>query len=144
MRVQFCPDKIREMKASGPVTVANMRERQEALAAVHTHGKIFFVTGGEHVTSNDMLIAVELNQRNAEVTEREKEKKSQVEYHVRREAALPIVDRLQNNLEMILGGLKAWSWRFCSGGTVCPCRRWGTSITDAFSTNNLQRELQRR
>ena len=55
MRVQFRPDKIREMKALGPVTVANTREHQEALAAAHTHGKIFFVTGGEHVTSNDML-----------------------------------------------------------------------------------------
>ena len=84
LRVQFCPDKIREMKALGPVTVANTHERQEALAAVHMHSKIFFVTGGEHVMSNDMLIAVELNQRNAEVMEREKEKKSRVE--VSREA----------------------------------------------------------
>ena len=41
LRAQFCPDKIREMKASGPVTVANTRERQEALAAAHTHGKKF-------------------------------------------------------------------------------------------------------
>ena len=41
LRAQFCLDKIREMKASGPVTVANMHERQEALAAAHTHGKIF-------------------------------------------------------------------------------------------------------
>ncbi len=38
---QFCPDKIRKMKASGPVTVANTCEHQEALAAAHTHGKIF-------------------------------------------------------------------------------------------------------
>jgi len=107
LRAQFCPDKIREMKASGPVTVANTRERQEALAAAHTHGKIFFVMGGEHVTSNDMLIGVELNQRNAEVAEREKEKKSRVEYHSRREAALPIIDRLQNNLGDDIGRLKS-------------------------------------
>jgi hypothetical protein len=33
-----------------------------------------FVTGGEHVTSNDMLIATELNQRKAEATGREKVK----------------------------------------------------------------------
>ena len=59
------------------------------------------------MTSNDMLIVVELNQRNAEVAEREKEKKSRVEYHARREAALPIVDRLQNDLGDDIGWLKS-------------------------------------
>jgi hypothetical protein len=39
------------------VTVANTREHQEALAAVHTHSKKFFVTGGKHVTSDDMFIS---------------------------------------------------------------------------------------
>jgi hypothetical protein len=107
LSVQFRPDKIRELLASGPVTVANTRERQEALAAAHTHGKKFFVTGGEHVTSNDMLIAAELNQRKAEATGREKDKKSRVEYHARREAALPIVDRLENELENDVGRLKS-------------------------------------
>jgi hypothetical protein len=107
LSVQFRPDKIRELLASGPVTVANTRERQEALAAAQTHGKKFFVTGGEHVTSNDMLIAAELNQRKAEATGREKNKKSRVEYHAGREAALPIVDRLKNNLENDAGRLKS-------------------------------------
>ncbi len=105
LRAQFRPEKIREMKALGPVTVANTRERQEALAAAHTHGKNFFVAGGEHVTSNDMLIAVELNQRNAEAAEREKEKKKRVEFHARREAALPIVDRLEHELDNDVGRL---------------------------------------
>jgi hypothetical protein len=42
LRAQFCPDKIsKRRKALGPVTVANTRERQEALAAAHTHGKKF-------------------------------------------------------------------------------------------------------
>ena len=59
------------------------------------------------MTSNDMLIAVELNQRNAEVAEREKEKKSQMEYHARRKAALSIVDRLQNDLGDDIGRLKS-------------------------------------
>jgi hypothetical protein len=105
--VQFCPDKIRELLASGPVTVANTREHQEALAAAHTLGKKFFVTGGEHVTSNDMLIVAELNQRKAEATVRETDKKSRVEYHARREATLPIVDRLKNELENNFGRLKS-------------------------------------
>ena len=59
------------------------------------------------MTSNDMLIAVELNQRNAEVAEREQEKKIRVEYHVRREAALPIANRLQNDLGDDIGRFKS-------------------------------------
>ena len=58
-------------------------------------------------TSNDMLIAAELNQRKAEVTEREIDKKSRVEYHVRREFAIPIVNRLKNELENDVGQLKS-------------------------------------
>ena len=58
------------------------------------------------MTLNDMLIAAELNQRKAEATGREKDK-SRVEYHARREAALPIVDRLKNELESDVGRLKS-------------------------------------
>jgi hypothetical protein len=71
------------------------------------HGKKFFVRGGEHVMSDNMFIAVELNRRKAEATEREKDKKSWVEYHTRREAALPIVDRLETELENNIGRLKS-------------------------------------
>ena len=39
--------------------------------------------------------------------EREKEKKSWVEYHMRREAALPIVDHLENEPESNVGRLKS-------------------------------------
>jgi hypothetical protein len=107
LRVQFHPDKISEMKALGLVTVANTCEHQEALAPAHPHGKKFFATGGEHMTSDNMFIAVELNRRRAEAMEREKNKKSWVEYHPRREAALPIVDRLENELENNAGWLKS-------------------------------------
>jgi len=54
-----------------------------------------------------MLIVAELNQQKAEATEREKDKKSRVEYHARREAALPIVDRLKNELKNDVGRLKS-------------------------------------
>ena len=39
LRVQFCLNKISERKASVQVTVPNTREHQEALAAVHMHGR---------------------------------------------------------------------------------------------------------
>ena len=52
-----------------------------------------------------MFKAAEINRRKAEAAEREKEKKSRVEYHARREAALPIVDRLEHDLENDVGQL---------------------------------------
>ena len=105
LRAQFCPDKISERKESMAVTVANTRERQEAIAAANTHGAKFFVTGGEHMTSNDMFKAAEINRRKVEAAEREKEKKRRVEFHARREAALPIVNRLELELENDVGRL---------------------------------------
>ena len=59
------------------------------------------------MTLNDMLIAVELNQRKAEATGREKDKKSRVEYHARQEAALPIAERPKNELKNNVGWLKS-------------------------------------
>ena len=102
LRAQFCPDKIRERRALEPVTVTNKRERQQALAAAHTHSKKFFVMEGEHVTLNDMLIAAELNQRKEEATGREKDKKSRVEYYARHEAPLLTASKT--------------SWKTMSGG----------------------------
>jgi hypothetical protein len=107
LRAQFHPDKISKRKALGPVTVGNRCEHQEALTAAYTHGKKFFVTGGKHLTSDDMFKAVELNWRRAEAAEREKDKKSQVDYHARLEAALLIVDRLESGLENNFGCLKS-------------------------------------
>ena len=57
------------------------------------------------MTSNDMFIAAEINRRKAEAAEREKEKESRVEYHARRKAALPIVDRLEHELDNDVGRL---------------------------------------
>jgi hypothetical protein len=74
LRAQYNEDKVRALRADAPVTVAHTRERQEALAAATTHGKKFFVTGGEHITSDDMFKSAEIVRRNAEVLEVEKDK----------------------------------------------------------------------
>ena len=102
---------------------------------LNTHGKKFFVTGGEHVTSNDMFKAAEINRRTAEATEREKDKKGRVDYHRRRDA-LPILNRLENDL--------ARSLRCYSGGRVSLCQKWGMSRIDSYCTNNLQRGDRKR
>jgi hypothetical protein len=49
---------------------------------------------GKHVTSDDMFKVVEMNWHTAQATERGEDKKSRVEYHRRRKAALPIFDCL--------------------------------------------------
>ena len=51
------------------------------------------------MTSDNMFKVVKINRQTEEAVEREKEKKSQVEYHVRQEAKLPIVNHLENELE---------------------------------------------
>ena len=98
LRAQFCTNKINERKAIAPVMVAHTLEHQ---------GKKFFLMGGEHAASENMFKAAEINRLHREATERkkakekekEKEKKSQVKYHARCKAALPILDCLGYDLE---------------------------------------------
>ncbi len=98
------------------------------------------MTGGEHVTSNDMLIAAELNQRKAEVTGREKDKKSRVEYHARREAALPIVDRLKNELENDVGRLKSKELEVLLPAEGCACVYDGERCEQTHPLPSIRRE----
>ena len=63
------------------------------------------MTGGKHITSDNMFKAAEIVHRNAEAVEREKDKRRRLEYHARREAALPVLDRLENVLENIVARL---------------------------------------
>jgi hypothetical protein len=88
-----------------PVTVPHTREPQEALAATTTHGKKFFMTGGKHITSDDMFKSAKIVSQNVEAVEREKDRKQCLEYHARREAALPVLDRLENKLENVVARL---------------------------------------
>jgi len=81
------------------VTVANTRERQEALMKATTHGKKFFVTGGEHINSNDMFISAEMGNGEREIAEMEKGKKVRIEFHARRDAALVVLDRLDHEFD---------------------------------------------
>ena len=100
LKTEFNEDRIRAAAAEEEldlsVTVANTRERQEALAKATTHGKKFYVTGGEHITSDDMFIAAEMGNRKREIAEMEKDKKVRVEFHTRHNAALIILDRLNH------------------------------------------------
>jgi len=76
LKTEFNEDRIRAAAAEEEfdlsVTVANTRERQEALAKATTHGKKFYVTGGEHITSDDMIFATEMGNCKREIAEMEK------------------------------------------------------------------------
>ena len=53
------------------------------------------MTGGEHITLDDMFKSAEIVRRNAETVEVEMDKKRRLEYCPRREAALPVLDPSQ-------------------------------------------------
>ncbi len=91
--------------AAVPVTVPHTRERQEALTAATTHGKKFFMMGGKLITLDNMFKSAKIVSQNAEAVEREKDRKRRLEYHARHEAALPILDRLENELENVIARL---------------------------------------
>jgi hypothetical protein len=103
--VQYLEDKARALQAAALVTVPHTHECQEALAASTTQGKKFFVTGGKHITLDDMFKSAEILSWNAEAVEREKDRYRHLEYHARRKAALPVLDRLENELENDVGRL---------------------------------------
>ncbi len=95
----------RARSAAAPVTDPHTRKHQEALAATTTHGKKFFMTGGEHITSDNMFKSAKIVSQNAEALEREKDRKWRLEYHARHEAALPVLNRLENELENVVAWL---------------------------------------
>ncbi len=56
------------------VTVPNWKERVEVLAKASTHGAIFAVMGGEHITSDDTFKEAEMPARKARIAVLKKEK----------------------------------------------------------------------
>ncbi len=77
---QYLVDKVRALQAATPVMVPHTREHQEALASTTTHGKKFFVMGGEHITLDDMFKSAEIVSQNAATVEREKDEKQRLKY----------------------------------------------------------------
>jgi hypothetical protein len=95
----------RARSAAAPVTVPHTRKCQEALTTATTHGKKFFGRGGKHITSDNMFKSAEIVSQNAETVDREKDRKRCLEYHARHEAALPVLDHLENELENVIARL---------------------------------------
>jgi hypothetical protein len=132
LKSQFTENTIWERQAATTVTVPQTCKRQDAIAATNTSMS----------SQTNMFKAAEINRQTEEAAEMENGKHSWVEYHLRRKAALPILEHLVNELEKMLGGKQARNWRCYSGGRVSLCQKM--LQTDASCTNNLQREVQKR
>ena len=72
---------------------AQTHKRQEAIVVACTAGKHFFQWG------EGCMLRWTMKAREAEVTEKEKERKQRKEFHERREAALIVLDRLKHELD---------------------------------------------
>ena len=100
LKAVFCPDKICQRQAEELVTNKLTQEQQGALAAAKTCGKRFSVTrGGQHLISDNWFIAAAMDFCEASVNKKEKEKNSWMEGNARRNAALIVLDRLENHLD---------------------------------------------
>jgi hypothetical protein len=134
LKLQFTENTIWQRQATTTVMVPQTCKCQDAIAAANTRIS----------PQTNMFKAAEINRRTAEVAEMENGKQSRVEYHLRRKAALPILERLVNELGKMSGGKQARSWRCYSGGRVSLCQKTEMLQTDASCTNNLQREAWKR
>jgi hypothetical protein len=100
---KFTENKIQEIRPPRLSRYSRLASTKRLLLPKNTQSKNYFVSGGKHVTSNNMFKVAEINRRTAEAAEMENGKKSRVECHLRRKAALPIFEHLVNELEKNVG-----------------------------------------
>jgi hypothetical protein len=134
LRAQFLVDKVRARSAVSlrTVTVAHSREKQFALTAANTAGKKFHATGGgSHITTDDMWITMERTWRDGLVEEKEKEKKCRLKGNRRRDAALLVLDRLDNQLSGNVDALK--------GNELTTLLKW-KGVKASYMGNNVADE----
>jgi hypothetical protein len=93
LQAKFLVDKICERQAvAAPVTVAQTCKRQANTADKHC----FAMGGGTHITTDDGFIAAEMKVREAEVAEKEKERKQRKEFYERCKSALIVLNHLKH------------------------------------------------
>jgi hypothetical protein len=79
--------------ADRPITQPNTLARQQALANARGHGGRFHVTGGMHVTSDDVFISMEMSIRNEERGKVEKDRKIRQQLQATEEKALTLLEQ---------------------------------------------------
>ncbi len=81
----------RAAETDQPITQPNTPAQQQALANARGHGGRFHVTGGMHVTSDDLFIAMEMTVWNEERATVEKDRKIRLQLQVTEEKALVLL-----------------------------------------------------
>jgi hypothetical protein len=76
-----------------PITQPNTLARQQALANARGHGGRFHVTGGMHVTSDDVFISMEMSVRNEERGKVEKDRKIRQQLQATEKKALALLEQ---------------------------------------------------
>ena len=109
LKVQFKEDEIRARQEALLVTDPQSDARREAMRNASTAGARFFAYGGSgHVTSDDVIANINMNNLQPMIAALEKEKKLRTEYHLKLAAAQPILERLENvlsnNTDRLNGG----------------------------------------
>jgi hypothetical protein len=84
----------------GRLTTENSIERREALGKARSAGVHFKVTGGDHLTSDDMFIATELLARREEITKLESQKQDALGATRRNELAQGVINRLREEKQV--------------------------------------------
>jgi hypothetical protein len=84
----------------GRLTAENSTERREALAKARSAGVHFKVTGGDHLTSDDMLIRYELVEREEKIMKLESRKKDALGSTQRKEHAQEVITRLREEKQV--------------------------------------------
>jgi hypothetical protein len=93
--------KIRESsKQPGRLMAENSSERRKALAKARSAGVHFKVTGGNHLTSDDMLIGYELVEREEESAKLESQMKDALGASRRNEYGQEVINRLQEEKQV--------------------------------------------
>jgi len=76
-----------------PITQPTTLPQQQALANACGHGGRFHVTGGMHVTSDDLFISMEMNIRNEERVKVKKDRKKRLQLQATEEKALALLEQ---------------------------------------------------
>jgi hypothetical protein len=93
--------KIRESSTQpGRLTAENSTERREALAKARSAGVHFKVTGGDHLTWDDMLIGYELVKREEQISKLESRKKDALGASRRNEYGQEVINRLREERQV--------------------------------------------
>ena len=83
----------RDTETDWPITQPTTLAQQQALANARGHGGRFHVTGGMHITSDDLFISMEMNVRNEERTKGKKDRKKRLQLQATEEKALALLEQ---------------------------------------------------